>query len=139
MWEELANYHIDLGGPEYRLARGWKAEWQRFARNHIRRKDRLCLVAEIDGIAVGFLLAAVLTRPKVFERRPYGHIYDVFVAEAQRNHGVGEALANAAVEWFRTRRVDRVELYTHVRNDVALRFWKNLGFVTTVHILDRRI
>jgi len=68
MWKELAEFHLELGGPEHRLARGLKAEWRRFVRGHIGRTDRLCLVAEIDGEAVGFLLAAILTRPKVFER-----------------------------------------------------------------------
>ncbi|HYS72858.1 MAG TPA: GNAT family N-acetyltransferase [Thermoplasmata archaeon] len=138
MWEELEKHHVDLGGPEYRVARGWKGEWQRFARNHIGRKDRLCLVAEPDGRAIGFLLGAVLERPKVFERRRYGHIYDVFVDAARRNRGVGEALANAALEWFRAHRVDRVELYAHTRNESGLRFWKRMGFETTVYILDRR-
>jgi len=139
MWEELEKYHVDLGGPEYRLARGWKEDWERFTRQHIGRKDRLCLAAEIDGVAVGFLLGAILQRPKVFERRRYGHVYDVFVDASHRNRGVGEALVNAAMGWFRTRRVDRVELYTHARNELGLRFWKKMGFETTVHILDRRI
>ena len=139
MWEELEKYHVDLGGPEYRLAPGWKEDWQRFTRQHIGRKDRLCLVAETDGIAIGFLLGAILERPKVFEGRLYGHIYDVFVDRARRDHGVGEALVNAALGWFRDRRVDRVEIYTHARNELGLRFWKKMGFETTVHILDRRI
>src|SRR5881396_1751033 len=77
--------------------------------------------------------------PKVFERWPYGHIYDAFVEGAHRNRGVGESLVNAALEWCRARRVDRVELYTHARNDLGMRFWQRMGFETTVHILDRRI
>ncbi len=139
MWKELAEFHLELGGPEHRLARGLKAEWRRFVRGHIGRTDRLCLVAEIDGEAVGFLLAAILTRPKVFERRPYGHIYDAFVDATHRNRRVGEALVNTALEWCRARRVDRVELYTHARNDLGMRFWQRMGFETTVHILDRPI
>ena len=139
MWKELAEFHVDLGEPEHRLARGWKAEWRRFVHGHIGRTDRLCLVAESDGVPVGFLLAAILTRPKVFERWPYGHIYDAFVEGAHRNRGVGESLVNAALEWCRARRVDRVELYKHARNDLGMRFWQRMGFETTVHILDRRI
>jgi len=107
MWEELAKYHVEIGGPEYRLAPRWKGEWQRFTRKHIGRKDRLCLAAEIDGLAVGFLLAAILQRPKVFEHRRYGHIYDVFVEAARRNRGAGQALVGAAMDWFRARGVDR--------------------------------
>ena len=138
MWEKLEKYHVELGGPEYRLARRWKAGWQRFVRNHIGRKDRLCLTAELDGTAVGFLLAAILQRPKVFEHRAYGHIYDVFVEAGHRNRGAGEALVDRAMDWFRARGVDRVELYTHARNALGLRFWRKMGFETTVHIMDRR-
>ena len=139
MWEELEKYHVDLGGPEYCLARGWREDWKRFARQHIGRKDRLCLAAEGDGRVVGFLLGAILQRPKVFERRTYGHIYDVFVDAGLRNRGVGQALVTAAMGWFRSRRVDRVDLYTHAKNELGLRFWKSMGFETTVPILDRRV
>ena len=139
MWEELAKFHVEIGGPEYRLAPRWRGEWQRFTRTHIGRKDRLCLAAEIDGIAVGFLLAAILQRPKVFEHRRYGHIYDVFVEAGRRNRGAGQALVAAAMDWFRARGVDRVELYTHAMNAPGLRFWSKMGFETTVHIMDRRV
>ena len=65
MWEKLENYHADLGGPEYHLVSGWKGNWRRFTRSHIGHKDRFCLVAELDGTAVGFLLGAILVRPRV--------------------------------------------------------------------------
>ena len=139
MWEKLENYHADLGGPEYRLAPGWRGDWRRFTRSHIGHKDRLCLVAELDGTAVGFLLGAVLVRPRVFAHRSYGHIYDLFVDPTQRNRGVGESLVNEALAWFRSRHVEKVDLYTHARNEMGLRFWKKMGFEPTVHILDRRI
>jgi len=139
MWEKLENYHANLGGPEYRLAPGWNGDWRRFTRSHIGHEDRLCLVAELDRTAIGFLLGAVLARPRVFEHRSYGHIYDLFVDPAQRNQGVGESLVNQALAWFRSRRVEKVDLYAHMRNEMGLRFWKKMGFEPTVHILDRRI
>ncbi len=139
MWEKLENYHADLGGPEYRLAPGWKGDWRRFTRRHIGHRDRLCLVAELDRAAVGFLLGAVLARPRVFEHRSYGHIYDLFVDPARRSRGVGESLVREALAWFGSRRVEKVDLYTHARNEMGLRFWKKMGFETNVHILERRI
>src|SRR3989442_29001 len=87
----------------------------------------------------GFLLGAILARPRVFEHRLYGHIYDLFVDPARRNRGVGESLVQEALAWFRSRRVEKVDLYTYARNEMGLRFWKKMGFETTVYILDRRI
>ena len=116
----------------------WKGDWRRFTRSHIGHKDRLCLVAELDRAAVGFLLGAILARPRVFEHRLYGHIYDLFVDPARRNRGVGESLVQEALAWFRSRRVEKVDLYTYARNEMGLRFWKKMGFESTVHILDRR-
>jgi len=63
----------------------------------------------------------------------------LFVDPAQRNRGVGESLVNEALAWFRSRRVEKVDLYAHMRNEMGLRFWKKMGFEPTVHILDRRI
>ena len=116
-----------------------EGDWRRFARGHIGHRDRICLVAELDRAAVGFLLGAILIRPRVFEHRSYGHIYDLFVDPGQRNRGVGESLVREALAWFRSRRVEKVDLYTHARNEMGLGFWKKMGFETTVHILERRI
>ena len=46
---------------------------------------------------------------------------------------------NEALAWFRSRRVEKVDLYAHMRNEMGLRFWKKMGFEPTVHILERRI
>lgn len=108
-------------------------------RRHIGRRDKLCLVAEADGEAIGFLLGGILERPALFRNRRYGHIYDAYVEARHRRKGIGELLAAEALKWFEQRRISRVRLNVDARNALGVTFWKKMGFETTVHTMDRRV
>lgn len=137
LWRELVGYHEALGGQDFRLAPGAEADWKKYLRTHLGKADKLCLVAEIGGHAVGFLMASIEQRPGVFMEREYGHISDVYVQEPQRGMGVGKALVADGMTWFEEKRVGRVRLQTDARNTLGLEFWKRLGFQTTVFTLDK--
>ena len=55
-------------------------------------------------------------------------IEDVFVREAARGHGVGQALMNMVLDRARQRGCRRVELDVNERNDAALALYGALGF-----------
>ena len=56
---------------------------------------------------------------------------------AHRRKGVGKTLVEAALRWFGAKRLGRVRLQTDARNLLGLNFWRNLGFETTVHTMDK--
>ncbi len=97
----------------------------------------MCLVANVNGGIVGFLTGTVQERPGVFMEREYGSISDVYVDAAHRRRGVGKALVEEALRWFGSRRLSRVRLQTDAKNLLGLNFWRNLGFETTVHAMDK--
>jgi ribosomal protein S18 acetylase RimI-like enzyme len=137
LWRELVGFHEALGGQDFRLAPGAEAGWKKYLRGHIGKADRLCLVAEVGGQAVGFLVGSLERRPGIFMERDYGHISDVYVQEPQRGRGVGRALVGNALAWFEEKRVGRVRLKTDARNTLGFEFWKKLGFQTTVFTMDK--
>ncbi len=139
LWRELVGFHEALGGQDFRLAPGAEAGWKKYLRGHLGRPDKLCLVAEVGGEPVGFLVASVDERPGIFMEHEYGHISDVYVQEPLRGKGVGKALVAAGMAWFEEKRVGRVRLQTDARNTLGYEFWKKLGFQTTVFTMDKLI
>src|SRR3989442_12144848 len=49
MWEELAKYPVEIGGPGELPAPRWEGEWEPFTRNPSRRPGRPHVLAEIAG------------------------------------------------------------------------------------------
>ncbi len=139
LWRELIGFHEALGGQDFRLAPGAEATWRKYLRSHIGKKDRLCLVADLNAAAVGFLLGGIEKRPPLFMERDYGHLSDVYVQEPHRGKGVGKALVTEAQKWFEARRIGRVRLNTDARNTLGADFWKKMGWQTTVLIMDKLI
>ncbi len=137
LWRELVGFHESLGGQDFRLAPGAEAGWRKYLRGHLGKPDKLCLVAETDGQAVGFLVGSIERRSGVFMEREYGHISDVYVQEPFRRRGVGKTLVDEALRWLEAKRVGRVRLQTDARNTLGFEFWKKLGFQTTVFTMDK--
>jgi ribosomal protein S18 acetylase RimI-like enzyme len=86
------------------------------------------LVAEIDGKVVGYALGIVRQHPRVFARRAYGEINDIAVSSAYQRCGIGQALFESLLEWFKSREIERIETKVATSNEVSSGFWRKMGF-----------
>lgn len=84
------------------------------------------LLAEIDGLAIGFLSLWVF--PIVCATQPYAEISELFVEEGYRRRGVGRALVEEAVEIARLEGATEVKLNTAFRNTAAQQLYYASGF-----------
>jgi ribosomal protein S18 acetylase RimI-like enzyme len=138
LWGDLLAYHREIGERDIRPTKA-ATEARQFIKEHVGTKDRLCLVAESNGGAVGFLVATLRKRSPAFGGWAYGHIYDVYVDGPHRRAGLGTALVEEALRWFRGSGVRRVQLQVRARNTGGTRFWKELGFDVLAMTLERRL
>jgi len=138
LWRDLLAYHREIGEKDVRLATAL-SEGREFIKEHIGPKDRLCIVAESGGTAVGFLVATLRRRSPTFGGWRYGHVYDAYVKGPFRRRGVGTKLVEEAFRWFRRHGVRRVQLQVRARNVAGLRFWKDLKFDDLAKTLERRV
>lgn len=83
-------------------------------------------LAEIDGLAVGFL--ALWLFPIICAPDPYAEVVELFVEEAYRRRGIGRALLEAAIEVARLEGASALKLNTGFRNNAAQRLYFALGF-----------
>jgi GNAT superfamily N-acetyltransferase len=97
-------------------------------------------VAESNGEIVGFVFAGIEPESWKELRPEAGFVQDLVVAEGHRDGGIGSALLASAIEWFDTRGVQRIMLWTAQENAGAQRLFNSVGFRPTMieMTLDRR-
>ncbi|MEJ7553237.1 MAG: GNAT family N-acetyltransferase, partial [Aquificaceae bacterium] len=84
-------------------------------------------LAEEDSKVVGF----VASDGNWFSKREgkvVDAIHELVVLPEYRNRGIGRALVQKALEYFKSRGLDMAELWVGDENKQAIDFYKNLGF-----------
>ena len=81
------------------------------------------IVAHLPEGAVGLIACGLQTEN-------IGEIQLAGVQSGSRERGVGTALVQGALDWFRAQGVDRAEVTTQARNVPAQRLYQQMGFFT---------
>ncbi len=102
------------------------------------RDGRVFVVDGAEG-PVALLSAAIARREPPFAERRRGHIEHLVVRPDARRRGLGRALVDEALAWFRASGVVRVELQVDDRNPEGRAFWQRLGFGEVAHVLEHRL
>lgn len=84
------------------------------------------LVAEVGGEVVGYAALLPLARLHLGQRGM--DLHHLFVAEGHRNHGIGRALVQAALDHARGLSCDYLTVTAHPANREAQAFYPKLGF-----------
>lgn len=86
----------------------------------LRRNPTTSIVAEADRGIVGAILCGHDGRRGCF--------YHVCVEEGYRKHGIGKAMAVAAMKALQAERINKVCLIAFADNEVGNQFWKSVGW-----------
>ncbi len=96
---------------------------RRMLRWFLAQQGCICLVAELDGEPVGFLVA--------IGERTVGHIVTIDVLERHRRRGLGTRLLAEAERRLAAAGVRTIELETATTNHAAIAFWRKHGYRTS--------
>jgi ribosomal protein S18 acetylase RimI-like enzyme len=83
-----------------------------------------------DGVIIGFCVAEI----QEDGADPFGMVCDVLVDEARRCGGVGTALLEAALGWFKEKGIVDVYLESGLNNHAAHEYFMRRGFVKVSEI-----
>ncbi len=136
IWGELAFHHAQLD-PAFAPSSRWQEEYRHFIRGLLGRDDALAVVGVDGDRVVGYAVGRISVLPGFFEQRRRGYIHDVVTREPYRRRGIGRRLVEALLDWLRECEVSAVELTVAVKNEEAVAFWTNLGFITYMHHMKR--
>lgn len=93
--------------------------------DYLVKEKGLCLVAELDGAVVGF----VLGRRRFSEwQSDLGHLEWIAVAKEHQSKGFGGQLCNAILERFKKAGVAKILADVRHNNSVSERMFRTLGF-----------
>ncbi len=86
----------------------------------------LCLIAEDDGKAIGYLAAS----PKEFTYRTmsYVELENMGVTPEYRSQGVGSQLLERYLQWAREQGYEKAFVNAFAKNESALAFYRKHGF-----------
>ncbi len=131
LWLELVAYHRELDEHMPQAAKDGAHRYAQRIRWMLDDDTHHILVAEQDGVIVGYALGMVVDLlPDVFKTERAGMVADVFVHTDWRGQGVGTAIMLSMRDWFILRGVTHYELYVAAVNESGRRFWeKTMGGV----------
>ena len=125
--------------PDRRRDPAWADEHWREALRRRDTRNGIMLVAEEDGVALGWAFAHDETNELfvVEEDRRHGFIAELFVVPHARGRGLGRALINACEDWARTRGHRLLMIGVLAKNARALRAYEGAGY-SPYNIILRR-
>jgi len=124
---KLNEYHVKFE-EFYKLKENVEEKLREFYLRNITSENAMLLVAGVDGEIVGFTLGRIQKTPPIFQTEEFGHLSDTFVKEGYRRKRIGEKLTHELLEWFKSKRIKRVELSVDVRNKIGVSAWTKFGF-----------
>lgn len=127
LWDQLARAHEERDGS-FRRTPEAQALFRSRLREYMGSPEALVLVCEESGRVVGYLTALVRLNPPILEGGPYGLVEHLVVDPADRGRGAGKSLALAALDWFASRSIGRVEVEVAEWNREGMGFWRAMGF-----------
>jgi ribosomal protein S18 acetylase RimI-like enzyme len=127
IWKEFMDFHSDIDSYFARNEEG-HSKFEDWVKDLMKSDTALVLVALDQGQVAAYSLSQINQRPPLFKQVDYGYIYDLALKSEYRRKGIGEQMLGEILGWFKSRRIDRIELMVLAKNQVALSFWEKQGF-----------
>ena len=128
LWEALVEYHCDLDADLPPATHQGSIRYARRLTDQLDNPTTRVLVAVRNSQIVGYVLGVVVDlAPEIFAQEPSGFLADIYVDLSQRRKGIGRALVEELIDWFRTNGLHYFEWHAVVQNPEGIAFWRALG------------
>lgn len=125
------NHDLDCDWP-------YSEEGEKYFREAVDSEKYLSVVAEIDGVVVGYLNGYVKV-PSTIYLGKRAEIDNMCVDERARRNGVGRALIDEFKKWAKERGVERLIVEAFSGNSSAIEFYKQNGFSPYADVLSQEV
>ena len=87
-----------------------------------------CLVAEVEGVIVGFAEVGLRAYAEDCVTSPVGYLEGIYVVDSERGRGVGRALVTAGEQWARAKGCTEMASDRELANEASGLFHQALGY-----------
>lgn len=135
--EDLAVLHHEALPSVFASASG-SARDEPHWRESIDGEGRAALVAERDGVIIGFVTLALATEThSLLQPLRFARVNSVCVASHSRGQGVGRKLMQAAEAWSAEQGARELRLVVMAFNQAAASLYQELGYAVRSHTLTK--
>jgi ribosomal protein S18 acetylase RimI-like enzyme len=127
LWRKFMDYNAQFD-DSFRVKPKIVGRFARELQNRIDDPNYRLSVIELDEELVGYCLSYISKKPYFFKLGKFGFIGDLFVEEGYRRRGYGRLLVDDALNFFKRKRVEQVELLVASENVNTIKFWQRLGY-----------
>ena len=126
LWVNLMQEHEDLD-PRFVMAQDAPKRWRNDYPAWIDDGTRRILLAEQQGLIVGFIQAHRHAEPPIFEEVPEVYIDEIYTIPGVRGQGVGRKLLDAILQWAGRLGARQLRLGVLTANKKGIKFWEAAG------------
>ena len=134
---ELVRMHHRTDPRRFFLVDGVEQGYARWFASELERKEAVIVVAERDGVVVGYGYGSLEGRDWNALLDEHGAIHDIMVDESARRSGAGRELVVALSEALEAMGAPRIVLSTMVQNTAAQALFAACGFRATMLEMTR--
>ena len=141
MYKDQTILHYDLD-PDYyaALAPDEKEQFEKYFTKALSSHEPYFFVAEVDGVIVGFSTFKKSQAANDDSHiKEYCYLLELFVKEEYRKHGIGQKLLEGVEKYCKEEGIYYVRLEVSPRNENAVQFYNDYGFVNHVDVMYKKI
>lgn len=135
---KLWDYHVPFD-PLWRTGQQMRKHDQQWYRTKLRSKNFRVYVAERRGKIIGFFSGQIRPSGKALRYKYQGFINQAYLKPDYQGLGIGKQLLNECIAWFKSRKLDFVELHVDSRNIQGHQAWAKMGFKEYIKRMRRKI
>lgn len=136
LYKKLHLHHVDID-ETYVDENYFEKKLEKLVQKVLAQEYTSVLIAKVDGIAAGFGVFQIKSKPTIVQK--YGYIKKAYVDKEFRGQGIFKKLYEKGMEWFRENGIEFVELTCNVNNVEGQSTWAALGFEEVKKVLRKKI
>ena len=135
MWKEFMKLHDaaviaknNRIKPHLKLKKDAHERFRKWTIQLIKSKKGLITIAEVDGKPAGYTLSLIKKNIPIFALDELGYISDMYVKKEYQGLGISSKLKDAAVKWFKEKKIKHISLRVYYDNEHARKVYEKWGF-----------
>jgi GNAT superfamily N-acetyltransferase len=137
VWKESEEYHSELD-PRLKMKPNAADHIKKFYSERFFNEDSAFFLAVKGERVVGYASVFLQKRPPIHFEEFWGFIEAIVISSKYRRQGIGTNLFNHVRRWLKDREIVTIRLTVATKNPHAVSFWRKMGFIEIMHIMDCR-